>query len=702
VIAYRRRLEIPLDGLAMGVVVQQLVQADAAGVMMTIDPVNGDRERLYIESALGLGEGVVRGDVGVDRFWLAKEPLALTRQEVAVKERAHVYRTAGGGVELVDVHAERRAAPSLSTEEALVVSELGRRIEATFGRPMDIEWALDRERAVWMLQARPETVWSNRAEGPQLYRPDPDDPLDSQTSPDLHWTRANVGEAMPGVQTPLSWTLWAAGAEKAIREAAFALGALDRTERRVPPDRQDRAIRIFRGRVAMSVEFLTQLGDRMPGTTGAATAQSVFGSVPESIEYAPTWRRYPLIALRLPKTFIATPAEIRCYAADIDAWYPQAVTAIGGLDAPGARAQFAEAHERFIRAIELQTVSVLALIQPLYQALTDLVNRAGVGDVSVLSGSGGAEMAVVGDIWKAAHGRLDLDEVVLRHGFHGPMEGELSSKVWRDDRTPLERLLERYADHADPNKADLRGELARMRQAVLAALPAYQRPAARLVLGLAPSRIQQRGIIKRSFLQCLDVARASARRLGALLAEQGTLADPEDVFFLTVDELQSLPDNVRAVVKKRRQLRDRHQAIDLPGAWKGQPAPVDVGTPEGERAIDHIQGIGVSAGTVEGIARVVTNPSFVDVEEGEILVASATDPSWCSIMFISAGLVVDIGGALSHAAVVAREMGIPCVVSTGDGSKRLRTGDRVRLDGATGRVDILERRDAAPVTSGRS
>jgi pyruvate,water dikinase len=102
-----------------------------------------------------------------------------------------------------------------------------------------------------------------------------------------------------------------------------------------------------------------------------------------------------------------------------------------------------------------------------------------------------------------------------------------------------------------------------------------------------------------------------------------------------------------------------------------------------------VTGIGVSAGVVEGTVRVLLEPDFDDVEDGEILVAPTTDPSWSSILFVSSALVVDIGGALSHAALVAREMGIPCVVSTGDGTKRLRTGDRVRVDGTTGEVTVL-------------
>jgi phosphohistidine swiveling domain-containing protein len=122
-----------------------------------------------------------------------------------------------------------------------------------------------------------------------------------------------------------------------------------------------------------------------------------------------------------------------------------------------------------------------------------------------------------------------------------------------------------------------------------------------------------------------------------------------------------------------------------------------IGVPEPRRAADAadgkeaIAGIGVSAGIAEGRARVVLDPATADVAPDEILIAPTTDPSWAPVMFISAALVVDIGGALSHAAIVARELGVPCVVNTGTGTRTIRTGDRCRVDGTSGRVQILER-----------
>jgi pyruvate,water dikinase len=134
------------------------------------------------------------------------------------------------------------------------------------------------------------------------------------------------------------------------------------------------------------------------------------------------------------------------------------------------------------------------------------------------------------------------------------------------------------------------------------------------------------------------------------------------------------------------------RSLAIPGRWRGVPEPVAAGAPE-ESGVSGsgVSGSGVSAGIAENVVRVVTDASFAELEEGEVLVTPTTNPSWASIMFLSSALVVDIGGALSHAAVVARELGIPCVVNTRNGSRVLCTGDRVRVDDRAGTVEVLER-----------
>ena len=522
------------------------------------------------------------------------------------------------------------------------------------------------------------------------------DPLMPSTRAVHHWTTANLGEAAPGVLTPLGTALWGATAERAARRAPWMVGMMHDAELKLPADPADWYLRVFYGRLSCQVEYMAAMGDRVPGTTGQDAVRSLFGEAPPDMTFNPTRRYYASIAWRLPRMFLRFPATLGRLASETDMWWRDSVACVDAMTRDDALRVFSEAVRRFERTSCLQMVGTLCSVQPLYDAVERLIARTGVGDIGVLSGTGGAEMAVIADIWKASRHQTTIEQVVANHGFHGPGEGEISSAVWREDDTPLRDLIARYAERPESESPIARErarteELARMQAALVAALPHHARPGAKLILRLAARRIPLRGVGKRAFLQSIDAARASARRVGDLLVEAGRVRDASDVFLLTGEELLAAPPtDLEDLIERRRLTRARYQALRLTSThWVGLPGaePAGAAGPTGTDGV--INGVGVSGGVVEGTARVVTDPSFAEVEPDEVLIAQTTDPSWSSIMFISSALVVDIGGALSHAAVVARELGIPCVVSTGHGTKLIKTGDRVRVDGSTGKVEIL-------------
>jgi pyruvate,water dikinase len=509
------------------------------------------------------------------------------------------------------------------------------------------------------------------------------------------------------VATPLGWSIWSDIGDRMCRDLSYAIGVFDGDERRQPPPGPDRIITPFYGRVTMRMEWLAVVGDRVPGTTGAQAIAGMLGEAPDAMRFSPTRRRYPVVAWRLPHAAITATRQVRRLAPEFHTWWRRETQALPAADLGTATATFVAATERFSTAMTAHGIALFAAITPLINTLTSVVERAGVGDVGVLSGTGGAEMAMIEDIWRASRGQRTLDEVIAEHGFHGPLEGEISSLVWREQPKPLVKMIEHYAsrdEDASPvaREARARARLPEMQRQVLAALPAYQRPAVRALMTLAARTIPLRGVGKASFLQALDVARAAARRIGEHQAAAGLLNDPADVFYLTVPELSGpWSADARQLVTKRRARRDEYLAVTLPSWWRGCPTPEPRAQPDNTRSDDDdqtltVSGIGASSGTVEGVVRIVTDPNFDNIEPDEILVAPTTDPSWASIMFVAAALVVDIGSTLSHAAVVARELGLPCVVNTGSGTTTLRTGDRVRVDGTAGTVELLGRPSVRP------
>jgi pyruvate,water dikinase len=166
-ISYRARLRMPLADAAMGIVVQRMVPAAAAGVMITIDPVTGDRSQISIEACYGLGAAVANGEVNPDRFAVDKVTLELRAAALGQKAVAYRFDAAAGEIRLYDVPGAERAVACVSDDELRALAGIGKRLEESRGCPQDIEWAIDGRRELFLLQSRPETVWSRKPGRPR-------------------------------------------------------------------------------------------------------------------------------------------------------------------------------------------------------------------------------------------------------------------------------------------------------------------------------------------------------------------------------------------------------------------------------------------------------------------------------------------------------------------------------------------------------
>jgi pyruvate,water dikinase len=527
------------------------------------------------------------------------------------------------------------------------------------------------------------------------------------TEPGVLWSPGNVSEAIPGVSTALNWSFIDDAIELAARRAFHSLGVLGDGELTPGDHAEGRFMVCFYGRTVANIEAMRMIGDRMPGTSANAVEEQLFGVVRAEAENHPSYSRLPAVGVRMPRTVWRLKRDQLALRAEIVAWWRDAVLR-PPRDLASARELMRTARERYTRAFELGTVTSM-LAQGLYDQLVLLARAAGRDGLQHRLATGYEnvlETQMLRDISALAAGRIDLPSFLLRQGFHGPDEGQMASYVWRERPEPVLAMVERYAA-LEPDRhpaAAERRQLAVREQAeteLLGALGRLKAPGARLVLRLARAMIPQREVGKANYTQCLDGARVAARVIGRELTKAGVLDEPDDVFGLTYQELVDapLPPDAGTLAKKRMAIREDYLTTDLAEKWTGPPvrAPITDAPSDQRPAADTngdgstIKGEAIGGGCVTARARVIADLATEDLEPGEVLVCRSTDPGWVSLFQLAGGVAVDMGGTMSHAAIVARELGIPCVTCTVDGTRRLRTGDLVRLDGDAGRVEILER-----------
>ena len=533
----------------------------------------------------------------------------------------------------------------------------------------------------------------------------------AECEPTRYWTSANIGEATPDVLSPMCWSFWGPQAEGAARRSYHAFGILSKRELAVPTDVNELMTGYFYGRPALNVDLLRPFFGSLPGVTADDFERDMCGKVRPGLPPASRKARLPIIVVRGVLAMRSTPKRQQALVPRQRAWWEHEVR---DRTEPGdPRARMADAAERFRDAFEIHCCGRFVLMSA-QATLAKLAIGLGRPELllGLLAGLGGVtEVQLADDLWQVSRGRLTLRQFVDRHGFHGPNEGNLATRSWREDPGPVDRLVDSLAARPDDQRPAIREAVAGATrraavEAFVAALPDKKQGRARKACDALVRSTQANELSKAAFLMAIDGGRAAARDQGRRLVAQGVLDDVDDVFFFTMDELSTMPADAREVVAVRRQRREHYRTLALPVTFTGTPAPLrrgdtgdgntdDGDTDDGDKnhgAGDTVRGAAGSQGTVEGVARVVLDPNdATPLEPGEVLVCRFTDPSWTPLFLLADALVIDIGGPASHGAIVARELGVPCVIGTGDGTHRIRSGDRVSVDGSTGVVTILER-----------
>ncbi len=726
---YRAQMGLDVVPQAMGVVVQQMVHPMTGGVMFTVDPLNARDEEVVISAAVGTVETVV-GGLDSNTYYLDKSS-AYVRHHIAAAhpegELAYASENVLNGGHLTQIQLS-----------ALV--DAGRRIEAIFGCPQDIEWAWGDKHAsrhepskLYFLQARPITVDGSRVETTSV------------------WTNANVGEALPGVATPLTWSIIRNFSRKGFEQAFRTLGLS------VPADYE--LVGEFRGRVYLNLTQFMSVASGIPLLKPETLFSMAGGGGVELVQDHYERRSARRFWLNLPTTVgkvvaaqlampVVAPVWGKYFTEKCEEFFDRDLREVSHAR---LREELDQIDKLFDRTglVMLSTSSNFLMS---YVVTSELLKWWGgpegagrerelFGGMQVKSAEPGLALLDLGRLLRrsyrlrrlvevtpaaevhsvlVAHSMYDdvagflvaLDEFRSEYGHRAPREAELSTPRWREDTTFLFEVMKSFV--AAPHLASpLQLERDRMRarevsEKIVAGifLPGLKQ-AFELVLKITRSNAQRREYMRDRVVDALDIYRRYFQTCGHHLVRDGYLGQVDDVFYLTYDEIRGWLNSpsegghfaLRALVRKTVQEQFRSQP-DPPDTFllRGNEmiaeeeigVRVQTGIEEGDGVYLELYGLPGSSGRVTGRARVIHDPRSEDavILPGEILVAPYTDVGWTPLFLTARAVVTSLGGPLSHSCIVAREYGIPTVVNAKRATEIIQTGDIVTVDGDRGIVFI--------------
>jgi pyruvate,water dikinase len=742
-VAYRARNRFAHRAVALSVVVQRMVFPDVAGVLFTADPVSGRRGVIAIDASYGLGEGLVSGLVLPDHYQVEKCSLAIVTRRLGAKALAVRPGPQGGTVQ-EEVSAALRAVPALADDTIRRLADWGRRVEAHYGCPQDVEWCVAGG-DVYLVQSRPIT---------SLYPlPAPPPPADG-LHVYLSFNHIQVmTEAMPPLAHSVFRTLIPFGKKGRTAESPLVASAGGRLFIDVTPVMRWPRLRrllpaVLANADALMANALAEVTARKEFLQGRRPRLTidprvllgwVVPALLRGVGYLTWWppeesarrvdRRIHDRAAAAEERVRGMPpgaARLRALRDLLCATFPEALFPV----VPAALAGFL-AH-RLLGALSRRWLGhdrdVIALGRGLAGNVTSDMGLA-VGDLAdrarawpavaallrepphpTLSPTLGGEDRVRGAETPARLRSVEggpaflaeLEQFLARYGARCAGEIDVTRRRWREEPALVLQAV----------GAQLRGTEAGAHRREHARLAAEAEEAgARLVAavratrgGWWKARVARRLVrVSRALMALREHPKFFLVRMLGLLREvileearglqaRGVLEDVEDVYFLGLPEMIRLLEaggEVRELVVRRRAEHEHYRQLTPPRVLTSDGEQVAGRRPGGALPAGALAGSGASAGVAEGPARVVLDPQTATLEKGEVLVAPGTDPGWTPLFLNAAGLVTEVGGLMTHGSVVAREYGIPAVVGVEGATRAIRTGQRVRVHGDLGYVEVL-------------
>jgi pyruvate,water dikinase len=681
---YRERMKTGGVKSTMAVIVQRMVYPDSAGVIFTRSPWNP--EQIIIESGCGLGEKVVSGEITPDRFVLDRRSLEMVEREVASEGRVS----------------------SLDDEEVRRLGRIGMEIERIFGDPRDIEWAIQ-DQEIYILQSRPITAVARDEEIERL-RSEEIERLRRIASPrGTVWSRYNLSEVLPA-PLPMTWSIISkfmsgkGGFGAAYREMGFMPGKEVLEE---PP------IDLICGRAYYNLTkeprfyFADFPFEHDFQELKSDPRKAMYPEPKVNARNAP-----PIFYLKLPYYLLSMGrAEIRMrrLRKDYDRRVREEIIPnfvryiqnerqvdLTALDDEGILGKIEEWRDNtlFHFAKDVLKATILARF-----SLTNLINglkkempeEEAVHLVQELTSALEDDLTVRMNIsiWKLAQGEMEMGRFLGLFGHRAVGEFELAQPRWRENPEFVEGMVKMFKEDPELNPEERFRRRRAQREEIereIGARFSAKWEDIKSELEFTRRYLPFRESVKHYMMMGYELLRLALIELG-----RRHLSDPQDIFYLTIEEL---PDLVRGrdfirEISDRKERREKLLRIGLPDVIFSDELE-RIGDPPIPQEADVLEGVSVCGGVAEGEALVMERPDL-DLARGRsgyILVCPSTDPCWTPLFIGARGLVMERGGVLSHGAIVAREFGIPAVVNVQGAMKLIRTGQRVTVNGDKGFVSL--------------
>jgi pyruvate,water dikinase len=702
-VTYRLRNGFDHRKVHMAVVVQQMVFPQAAGILFTADPITGNRKVTSVEASFGLGEALVSGLVNADVYKVRDGEVIA--KAVATKQLA-VHASPAGGTQEETIAPERQAQPALSERQVVRLAQLGRRIEAHFGRPQDIEWCLVDD-DFQIVQSRPITT---------LF------PIPEAGDQENH-VYVSVGhqQMMTDPMKPLGLSVWQLTTPRPMAEAGGRL-FVDVTRILASPasrpgllamlGRSDPLIGDALQTILDRGDFIPSLPDEGPPAWtppggGAASietdpaivaeligrSQAAIDAVKRDIQTksGPALLDFILADLQERKR-IQDPRSLQVVMAGMEAtwWLNEQMQAwLGEKNVADTLTQ--SVPNNVTSEMGLALLDVADVIRPHPEVVAFLQH---VEDDDFLDG--------LAELEGGREGRDAIQAWLDKYGMRGVGEIDITRPRWSEHPTALMPMILGHIKSFRPGEAERRFKRGRQeakekeRELLerLRDLPDGQQKAEetkrmidRVRTFAGYREYPKYGMVSRYFVYKQALMEEAER-----LVQAHVLHEKEDIFYLRFEELQDVVRTNRVddqLIRQRKDAFRSYQALTPPRVLTSDGEVVTGSYRRDDLPAGALVGLPVSAGIVEGRARVILDMAEADLEPGDILVTAYTDPSWTPLFVAIKGLVTEVGGLMTHGAVIAREYGLPAVVGVEHATRLIQDGQRIRVHGTDGYVEIL-------------